>query len=925
MKLSRVEIDNFYSYRSYIVKVRDGLFNVWGLNGQGKTSLQLAMRLGLGWSPATSSEKPLENAIHQDGEQSRITLVFDNSDNALKGYPGEIIIERRIIRGDSKPRMKISNMKGELIAINQLDIQDKFSKYGYDPDDPGIFIQQGDLRSFYAISPSSLLERCIGLAGLREVNENVKLTGRAFNKIENTKKEGQQNISNMESELEQYKRGHDVHSEFCKFDKELKKIELENRAIRYHKKRVESLLAQEEMQKKKDILEVDKKDLEFKKIIVNDAQNRIKEFTIELNKLEEQKKNVLNILEPISFKKYQKEEKVKILEELLPKLKNPNIPSIERAKSQLDRTNQELLVVYSDLEKKQRELRLIKTQLNEIESGITLQIVPPEQRILKKQLVDAGIQTEFLVDCLELKKGSEKYRENLEVLLDPFKFYLVIEKKDLQNAIGILKDVTEVGIIVPDDWNPSDNIGESAKDYLVIKEGAPKKIGDFLTYFLLNHDKGYGPKDSAFLSSQIRFHRIHLSINPKNEKPAIGKEGQRASVELAEEQKNNLEININNLKIQIKQLDHELKNSKEIIDLAEKKPSTDMYEKDLETLKKEIIDLNREKETIFSNNEALRERITELNLKIKQENQKIVEKDLPTAESRVINGERHFQIANGKFDDLKRQSEFLQKDCEQEYIESFDGLNNDRLTKELKGNDTKTREIKSSIENFEKEFTRNRAEADFRSFENLKSLIEEKKIALRQQQEHANQLKVEWVKAQESYKAMATHIFNEANLIFHELYKKQDKDLDGNIIPNFNATPPELDVRIKTGKRKIMVPINAEIGGPSGGERLAAIVNLIVSILKARSQLAKREPNLYQPQSFICIDEPQQDMDDPAFRRAILNFKEVMEDTQIIILTHKPLPDPELWQLWVFLDSERGTIGISHQGEIHKLVGRNVS
>jgi recombinational DNA repair ATPase RecF len=66
MKLSRVEIDNFYSYRSYIVKVHDGLFNVWGLNGQGKTSLQLAVRLGLGWSPATSSEEPLGNAIHED-------------------------------------------------------------------------------------------------------------------------------------------------------------------------------------------------------------------------------------------------------------------------------------------------------------------------------------------------------------------------------------------------------------------------------------------------------------------------------------------------------------------------------------------------------------------------------------------------------------------------------------------------------------------------------------------------------------------------------------------------------------------------------------------------------------------------------------------------------------------------------------------
>ncbi|KCZ72026.1 RecF/RecN/SMC N-terminal domain-containing protein [Candidatus Methanoperedens nitroreducens] len=925
MKLSRVEIDNFYSYRSYIVKVRDGLFNIWGLNGQGKTSLQLAMRLGLGWSPATSSEGPLENAIHEDGEQSRITLVFDNSDNALRGYPGEVIVERRIIRGESKPRMKISNMKGELIAIRQSEIQEKFSKFGYDPDDSGIFIEQGDLRSFYTIPFSSLLERCIGLAGLREVNENVKLTGRAFNQIENTKKEGQQNISNMKSELEQYRRGHDVHSEFCKFDEELKKIELENRAIRYHKKRVESLLAQEDLQNKKEILEIHKNDLELSKKIVNDAQNKIEEFTRELNKLEEQKKNILNILNPISYKNYQKEGKVKELEDLIPRLKDQNIPSTEKAKAQFDKTKQELLVVYSNLKKKQEELQLIKTQLDDIESGLTLHIVPHNQKILKQRLVNAGIQTEFLVDCLEIKRGTEEFREKLEVLLDPFKFYLVIEKKDLQKAIEILKDEAEVSVIVPDDWNSSDNTGESAKDYLVIKEGAPKKLRDFLTYFILNHDSGYGPKDRAFLETSIRFHRIHLNINPKNKNPSIGKEGQRASRELAEKQKNNLEININNFNTQIKQLERELENAKEIIDLAEKKPFIDNYEKDLEILKKEIHDLSREQENIFSNNEALRERIIELNLKIRQENQRIIEKDLPTAESRVINCERHYQDAKIRFDDLKRETEFLQKDCEPEYIESFDGFNDDRLTKELRKKDTRTKEIKNSIERLEKEFTRERAEADFRLFENLISLIEEKRIALMKQQEQANQLRAEWVKAQESYKAMTTHIFNQANLIFHELYKKQDKDLDGNITPNFNVTPPELDVRIKTGKRKIMVPINEKIGGPSGGERLAAIVNLIVSILKARNQLAKREPDLYQPQPFICIDEPQQDMDDPAFRNAILNFKEVMEDTQILILTHKPLPDPELWQLWVFLDPERGTIGKSHRGEIHKLVDRNVS
>lgn len=58
---------------------------------------------------------------------------------------------------------------------------------------------------------------------------------------------------------------------------------------------------------------------------------------------------------------------------------------------------------------------------------------------------------------LEIKRGAEGYQAKLEVLLDPFKFHLVIEKKDLQKVIEILKDEEEVGVIVPDDWHPSDN------------------------------------------------------------------------------------------------------------------------------------------------------------------------------------------------------------------------------------------------------------------------------------------------------------------------------------------------------------------------------------------------------------------------------------------------------------------------------------
>ena len=255
MKLKRVEIVNFYSYRSYIVHVRDGLFNIWGLNGQGKTSLQLAVRLGLGWSPATRGEESLENAIHDDEEQCRITLVFDNSENTLKGYTEEIRVERRIIRGNAKPQMRMSNKNGDFVPRSQKEIREEFSKIGYNPDDPGIFIEQGHLRSFYSIPFSRLLEKCIGLAGLRSTHENVIKTERMFSQIEEVKKEAQKNISEMEEDLDKYRPGYDAHLKLCEFDEILKRIELENKAIKYHNKRIEFLNAQKYSEETKATLE----------------------------------------------------------------------------------------------------------------------------------------------------------------------------------------------------------------------------------------------------------------------------------------------------------------------------------------------------------------------------------------------------------------------------------------------------------------------------------------------------------------------------------------------------------------------------------------------------------------------------------------------------------------------------------------------
>ncbi len=72
---------------------------------------------------------------------------------------------------------------------------------------------------------------------------------------------------------------------------------------------------------------------------------------------DEQKKNVLEIIDTIANEKNQEENKKMELEELILRLKDPDIPSSENAKVQLDKIQNELTFLYSKHGKKKEALK----------------------------------------------------------------------------------------------------------------------------------------------------------------------------------------------------------------------------------------------------------------------------------------------------------------------------------------------------------------------------------------------------------------------------------------------------------------------------------------------------------------------------------------------------------------------------------------
>ncbi len=173
--LRELILENFMTYKYARIPVSPGLNLILGPNGAGKSSILLALSVALGQAHTERSRK-LSDLIRWGEDIARITLVFDN--RAFEGkrpipeVRSDELVITRYLRKDGEYWHQIN-----FRPATKLELVDILNRFGIDPDNMLIIMQQYVVEQIVKLSPQELLqmiEKAVGLFNFRERMQQSK-------------------------------------------------------------------------------------------------------------------------------------------------------------------------------------------------------------------------------------------------------------------------------------------------------------------------------------------------------------------------------------------------------------------------------------------------------------------------------------------------------------------------------------------------------------------------------------------------------------------------------------------------------------------------------------------------------------------------------------------------------------------------------
>lgn len=173
--LRELILENFMTYKYARIPVSSGLNLILGPNGAGKSSILLALSVALGQAHTERSRK-LSDLIRWGEDIARITLIFDNRPFEGKRPIPEVrsdeLVITRYLRKDGEYWHQIN-----FRPATKLELVDILNRFGIDPDNMLIIMQQYVVEQIVKLSPQELLqmiEKAVGLFNFRERMQQSK-------------------------------------------------------------------------------------------------------------------------------------------------------------------------------------------------------------------------------------------------------------------------------------------------------------------------------------------------------------------------------------------------------------------------------------------------------------------------------------------------------------------------------------------------------------------------------------------------------------------------------------------------------------------------------------------------------------------------------------------------------------------------------
>lgn len=240
MYLKSLEMKGFKSFADKtVIKFEDGITAVVGPNGSGKSNISDAIRWVLGEQRVKSLRGSKMEDVIFSGTTDRtshgfaeVTMVFDNSDNALAIDYRDVAITRRMFRtGESEYYI---NKKG----CRRKDIKELFMDTGVGKDGYSI-IGQGridDILSSKSEERRNIFEEAAGIVKYKtrkeESERKLKRTRDNLVRIEDISSELEKQIGPLEKQSKSAKRYIELKEAFETLDIDLYKCEFEDAKVK---------------------------------------------------------------------------------------------------------------------------------------------------------------------------------------------------------------------------------------------------------------------------------------------------------------------------------------------------------------------------------------------------------------------------------------------------------------------------------------------------------------------------------------------------------------------------------------------------------------------------------------------------------------------------------------------------------------------
>ncbi len=181
MLIREVILENFMSYEYARVPFKPGVNIVCGPNGAGKSSILLGISVALGQSYTERSRK-LSNLIRWENDQSRVTIVLDNSPRNGKRPVARTnkdhIFLTRALRRDGKYWFELDNR-----AATKSEVERMLARFNVDPDNLLIIMHQNMTEQFTVLSPQDKLKTVEAAVGLEPYRRNVSHARKKLSRI----------------------------------------------------------------------------------------------------------------------------------------------------------------------------------------------------------------------------------------------------------------------------------------------------------------------------------------------------------------------------------------------------------------------------------------------------------------------------------------------------------------------------------------------------------------------------------------------------------------------------------------------------------------------------------------------------------------------------------------------------------------------